>query len=469
MAKNILDQRWPWLLAASLIVVAYLSTQLEPAPEPGADPRPAGDVEDIMALRDRDDLNILFILIDTLRSDRLSAYGYARQTSPALDQLAATGLLFRRHLSQSSWTKASMASMWTGLYPARTGVTRFDQVLPEDATMPAEVLREAGFRTVGIYRNGWVAPTFGFEQGFDVYTRPAPRPTSRAALVKNPTTHGRGSDEDVVSGGLEFLRIHGHERWFLYLHLMDLHEYTYDESSALFGSDYSGIYDNSIRWTDATLALLMSHLADQGYLENTLIVVTSDHGEAFRERGLEGHGRWVYKETTEVPFIVAFPFQLESGVVVNSRTRNVDIWPTVLDLVGLSLPGDLDGQSRLPEILAAARGEAAPAKDPIALAHLDQAWGQPTKEPQPTVSVVDGSLRYVRGDNRGRALEELFDASRDRAELEDISREDPETVARLRKIADEYLESKPPWGDAPTREIGELELNQLRALGYALP
>ena len=149
---------------------------------------------------------------------------------------------------------------------------------------------------------------------------------------------------------------------------------------------------------------VMDHLASKGHLQNTLIVLSSDHGEAFRERGLEGHARWVYKETTEVPFIIAFPFQLEPGIVVRSRSRNIDIWPTLLELVGLESPDGIDGRSRVPELLAAARGVAEPSEDQIGLAHLDQHWGKPHIESLHTVSVVDGSLRYVRGSNRGRDL-----------------------------------------------------------------
>ena len=277
------------------------------------------------------------------------------------------------------------------------------------------------------------------------------------------------TDEAAVAAALEFLRVHGDERWFLYLHLMDVHEYLYDEETALFGGGYSDVYDNSIRWTDRVVGVLMSHLVEQGYTENTLVVISSDHGEAFRERGLEGHARRVYRETTEVPFILSFPFRLEPGLVFEGRTRNIDVWPTVLDLLGLGLPAELDGRSLRRQLLARARGETEAEADPSAVAHLDQNWGQRTLGPLASVAVSDGSLRYVRADDRGRAIEQLFDASADPGELDDRADELPDELVRLRGIADAYLQTSPPWGEAPTREIGELELNQLRALGYAIP
>jgi len=466
--KPLLEQRWPWLVAAGAIVLAFVSTFVEIRLPGDWDRRPLGTAEDILRLRERDDLNVLFVLIDTLRADRLGSYGYERDTSPTLDRLASSGVRFEHHLSQSSWTKSSMASLWTSLYPARTGITRYDDVIPDAARMPAEILRDAGFHTVGLYRNGWVAPTFGFDQGFDVYQHPGSTPLPPDVRVENPTLSQKGTDEGAIDAAAEFLRVDGRRRWFLYLHLMDLHEYLYDEQSALFGSSYSDTYDNSIRWTNDQIARLVEILAEGGYLENTLLVVASDHGEDFLERGFEGHGRKVYRESTEVPLIVSFPFRLDPGIVVTARTRNVDVWPTILDLLGLSAPEGIDGRSRLQDILASAKGEVSDSDSEIAIAHLDQTWGQRSRPPQPTVAVVEDTFRYVRVEQPGGAVEQLFDRRDDPRELRDRADEDPETLARLAAVADDYLAEQPTWGEPPTREIGELELNLLRALGYAI-
>ena len=193
--------RWPWLLGAlslGLLGLALLLAAFWQRAEPRWDDRPEGTLADVAALRQRDDLNVLFILIDTLRSDRLGSYGYARATSPQLDRLAAGGVRFARQLSQSSWTKCSMASLWSGLYPVRTGVTRFDEMLPEEAVMPAEILQQAGFDTVGLYRNGWVSPNFGFDQGFNVYSRPVPGPARAGLRQANPTIKRGGTDDDAI-------------------------------------------------------------------------------------------------------------------------------------------------------------------------------------------------------------------------------------------------------------------------------
>jgi membrane-anchored protein YejM (alkaline phosphatase superfamily) len=309
---------------------------------PDSEPRPRGTIEDVLAFRERADFNVLFILVDTLRYDRLSAYGYERRTSPNLDALAETGVRFAHHVSQSSWTKCSMASLWTGLYPVRTRVLRSEQVVTSEAQMPAEIFQEQAFRTAGIWRNGWIAPNFGFAQGFEIYQRPRPAPLPKGVRREHLSMRLEGSDADILRSAFTFLRAHGHERWFLYLHMMDVHQYVSSEDTAVFGTTYSDIYDNSILWVDS------------------LIVFTSDHGEAFGEHGGEGHAHNVYGEVTETPFILSFPFRLEPGIVVEARSENVDLWPTVLELAGLPPLEDPDGRSLVPEIVAAARGSLSP-------------------------------------------------------------------------------------------------------------
>jgi len=461
MWKRLLGKRWPYVVAAVLLIVVTVGQQVELR----SDARTRGTLEDVEALAARSDVNLLFILIDTLRADRLSSYGYERPTSPTLDALAASGIRFARQMSQSSWTKCSMASLWTGLYPVRTGVTRAPQALSRDAQMPAEILREAGIRTFAIWRNGWIAPSFGFAQGFEVYHSPAASPVPASVRREKPTIGVAGTDRDVVESAMEFLRAHGDERWFLYLHLMDVHQYVYDEASALFGTSYSDIYDNSIRWVDGVLAQLVRDLERRGLRDHTVIVVAADHGEAFEEHGHEGHARDVYSEVVTTPFILSLPFALEPGIVVDAPTENVDVWPTLLDLLGLPGLPDADGRSRLPEIRAAGRGEAITESGGARFAHIDQSWGRRGQRPRPMVAVSEGPYRLVRYAPSGRV--ELYDRSKDRREQHDVATEEPEVRERLATLAKGYLERSPaPWRSEPEVELDAGELERLRALGY---
>ena len=467
LAMSILTtHRWPYVVTAFLAVCFFIASTVQVS----TDPRPVGTTEDIEALSLRDDLNVVFLLVDTLRADRLGSYGYDRDTSPVMDALASTGIRFERHLAQSSWTKASMASLWTSLYPQRSGVTRFDSRISPDAVMPAEVLRDAGFQTAGIWRNGWVSGYFGFDQGFDTYYMPRGRPAPATVRRENPTLSSVGTDMDAVEAMQEFVRINQDQRFFLYVHLMDLHEYLYDEDSALFGTDYTDVYDNSIRRVNAVLEQFLRILEGAKLRGRTIVVVASDHGEAFSERGLEGHARAVFRESTEVPLILSLPFRLTGGVVVESRTRNIDLWPTLFALLGLPAPGEADGVSRLPEILKAARGEAQSIGDEPAIAHLDTTWGRAEAAPAQSVAIAKGPLRYVQVPQLGRGPQEhLFDTALDPAELENVLGERPEEAEEFRAAAERYLELTPPWAPVERLELDEMQLNQLRALGYSLP
>ena len=467
--------RRPFALLAALAALVLITAGLVRLAIDASDrdPRPRGTLEDVLALRERSDLNVLFILVDTLRSDRLGAYGYARDTSPNLDALAATGIRFADQISQSSWTKCSMASLWTGLYPTRTRVLRSYDVVSPEARMPAEIFQEAGFRTAGIWRNGWIAPNFGFSQGFEIYLSPRSqrRQGKRLVRLENPNVTLDGDDADLLYSALEFLRAHGHERWFLYLHMMDVHQYAYSEEEALFGTSYSDSYDNSIRWIDSLLGHLFNHLEERGLRERTVIVFSSDHGEAFGEHDGEGHARNVYGEVTQTPLIMGLPFQLEPGIVVEARSENVDLWPTVLDLLGLPALPDVDGRSMLPEIVAAAKGER-PLEgedDGLAFAQIDQSWGRTKERPRPLVAVNQGQWRLMfRAANP--EISELYDKWLDPREQRNIAGEVPEVTERLKEQAAGYLESPPPpWGeDTPSVEIDEMQMNQLRALGYGV-
>jgi len=432
--------------------------------------------ERLLDLRTRGDLNVVFLLIDTLRADRLGIYGYARPTSPVIDGAAASGIVFDDVVSQSSWTKTSMASLWTGTHPIHNGILRYSHVIPEEAVMPAERFRDAGYRTVGLWRNGWVESNFGFAQGFESYVRPAiGRERMRVHRETRSEDPIAGTDEDLTISATGFLEKFGAQRFFLYLHYMDVHQYVYDESAAIFGTSYSDIYDQSIRWVDRLVGVLLEELERQGLLAHTLVVIAADHGEAFLEHGREGHAQDLHGEVTHVPLILLPPFLLEPGIRVRTTVSNADVWPTLLDLVGLPpLPG-ADGRSLVPLVLAAAGShapEAARASElerPV-FAQLVRGWGRPkARDSASLVSVTDRGQRLLTAVS-GRAPTELFDRADDPGEERDLAAVKPDDVKRLRALVDQYAkDAEPPWGAKPREvELDELRLNHLRALGYVV-
>jgi len=458
-----------WMTPRALLVVVSIGlivAGLSQMVEIRTPDRPTGSWQEIDALADRDDVNLVFIMIDTLRADRLSAYGYERPTSPNFDGLAGSGILFRDVLAQSSWTKTSMASLWTATYPSTNDVTRYPHGLPEAATLPAEILSDAGFRTVGIWRNGWVAPNFGFAQGFDLYYKP--KANRRRASPDNPSAAQlSGTDEDVTEAAVEFLRRVGSDRFFLYLHLMDLHQYVYDDS-AVFGTTYSDIYDSSIHWVDRVVGALVANLQRTGLMKRTVIVVSSDHGEAFGEHGTEGHARNVYWETTQVPLLITLPFRLEEGIEVETPVENVDIWPTLLDLLGLPPLPAAEGRSLVPLIRAAARGEEPVDHSRPRFAELDQTWGVREGTPAPLFSIAKDRYRLFHKDRNPDAIE-LYDLESDPGEQENIADRDSRRVDLLLGRLETYVEApSPDWGGPNEVALDDMELGQLRALGYAV-
>ena len=463
MSKPFSMPRWVYVAIGVAMIAGYLFASIK---QREVDSRPLGTLADISSLRDRQDLNILFIVVDTLRAGRLGAYGYERDTSPALSSLARSGIRFANHYSQSSWTKSSMASLWTSLYPVRNGVLRFDDAVSPDAQMPAETLKAAGFRTAAIWRNGWVAPNFGFAQGFDSYHNPRPIPIPPSVRRENPSLESDGSDHELVLSAIEFLRTYGDQRFFLYLHLMDVHQYVYDEETAIFGTTYSDIYDSAVLRTDHHIGSIIDALEQERLRDKTLIILVADHGEAFGEHGFEGHAKDLYTEVTRIPWIVGLPFRLESPVVVESRTENVDVWPTIFDLIGMEPPRGVDGRSRVDAILGAGRGETA-TEQRTSFAQLDRSWGQPHQEPRPLVAVTDGPHRLFY-DPKEPDHVELYDLDQDPHEQKNISQQKPDVVSTLRDDARKYLDSPgPPWSSgAPKVEIDDMQLRQLRALGY---
>jgi arylsulfatase A-like enzyme len=464
MLRRLIDSPWFYFTLAGILAVVAVASQVEIR----FASRPAGDIDDVAALGERDDTSVLFILIDTLRADRVGAYGYTRPTTPWIDRLAESGLRFERVEAQSTWTKASMASLWTSLNPVRTGVTRFDHALSAEAVLPAERLRDAGFKTAGIWRNSWVANNFGFAQGFDAYYQPKPKKSPDGIRRRTPTGMKlQGTDLDATEAALEFLRSYGDRRFLLYVHYMDVHQYLFDQEAADlgFGTSLSDAYDASVRWTDRNVGMLLEELDKRDLAKKTIVVVAADHGEALREHGREGHAQTLYREVTEVPLVIGLPFRLDPPVVVKPLVGNVDIWPTLFELLGLPQPEATDGRSLVPLIAAAARGEAPNGDSPPAYSFLDRTWTQAEREPAPLVSVRDEHGRLLVGKG-SPPLVELYDHGNDPKERRDLSRTQADRVKALEPLAESFLAGKAPWGDSVAVEIDEIRRDQLLALGY---
>ena len=330
--------------------------------------------------------NVLLVSIDSLRADHLGCYGYARATSPAIDRLAAEGLLFEQHVSSSSWTLPGHASLFTSLPDSLHGAFDSDRRIPESARTLAERFHEAGYRTQGFFAGPFLHPAFGFGQGFDGYTDCASyageidaRPVAEWAedLDLQRKSHVDVTNPAVHAAWSKWFAGRGEEPFFAFVHLWDVH-YDYippPPYDTRFDPDYTGrvtgrdfftdpaingrmperdkqhvvaLYDGEIAWTDSFIAKLREDLERAGLLGDTIIAVTSDHGEELFDHGGKGHRLTLFDEVLHIPLVLRYPRGLPSGVRVRAQTASIDVGPTLLELAGLEAPADVLGTSLVP-------------------------------------------------------------------------------------------------------------------------
>ena len=318
--------------------------------------------------------NILFIVIDTLRADRVGWYLGDRRLTEFLDSVGARSTVFWNAYAQSSFTPPSMASLFTSRYPSQHGVRTGRSVLsPAERTL-AEELKEGGYVTGGFVANPVLSATLGYQQGLDTYQ-----------VLEGPDTgpHPRGSfarkarADDVNRAGLTWLgTLTGSAPVFLYLHYMEPHLpytpprnildrimrrrgkqqeesqtyarmlffepklWTHPDQEAL--CVIQDLYDAEVVSVDAALQDLFAELERRGFLWNTIVVVTADHGDEHLDHGRIGHGTTLYNEVTHVPLLLHAPGQ-RSRVDVRDVVSLIDVAPTVLQLAGLRAPDSFEG------------------------------------------------------------------------------------------------------------------------------
>ena len=412
--------------------------------------------------------NLVLIVVDTLRADFTSPYGGEPDASPELAAWAGRGVLFERVRSQSSWTKISMASLMTSLWPRSHGIVSAKDGLAENALTLAEVLHEAGYSTYGVQTNGWLHQSFGFRQGFDRYMFPI---GGREPRLGAPSLWPHA--ERVYEEAVRLLDAHDHTRpFFLYLHFMDVHEYAAPPQFRTFGTDDRGAYLAALRWVDDAVARVRKKLDATGDLDRTVIAFAADHGEAFGEHGVHGHARDVLTPVVTVPLVLRFPFRVEPPVRVATQVRNVDVAPTLLELAGVDIPVSFEGRS----LLGLLTGQTSEADRPAYAA-----LGQPLfSDASVQTALNDGVWVYARNapgaEEDGRparrlrpiapGAEFLFDRRVDPGENVNLVEREPEQAARMRALLDEHLAA----GSADVLERGvriDPEIaERLRAMGY---
>jgi arylsulfatase A-like enzyme len=414
---------------------------------------------------------IVLVSIDTLRADHLGCYGYGRETSPVLDALARQGVLFEDVTSPSPWTLPAHASLLTGLYASRHGVKSHEVYLPSSVGTLASMLSRHGFVTAAVVNSHNLGPRFGLDRGFQEFLY-----VEEAADQREPSAR-------VTDQALGWMDRYAGRKLFLFVHYYDVHsDYrSRPEYERPFVRPYAGradgttaqlmdyregkvpldvrdaphlidLYDAGIRQMDAELSRLFTALEAE---EPTLLVVTSDHGEEFFERGGVLHGRTQFQEVVRVPLLLRGP-GLPAETRVAAPVSLVDVMPTLLAAAGAPAPESLDGADLSPYWRA---GGAEPPRDRHLFGEADH-----TNVELDVTRAVRYRAHKLHYNRLTRRLA-LFDLAADPGERKDLAAEQPAVVADLRTHLDRFLRVQP---EATTPvDLTPEERERLRSLGYA--
>jgi arylsulfatase A-like enzyme len=429
-----------------------------------------------LASADRDAPNVVLIVLDTVRAKSLTPYGYSRQTSPALAQLAAQGVTFDRALATAPWTLPSHASFFTGLYPHEHGADWSKPLDGRHATL-AEVLRDKGYLTAGFAANTLnVTRTHGLARGF-IHFEDLPVSIGRLALSTSLGTliAGQGSvrhwlnyhevadrqhAETITTNCLSWLRAHQGRPFFVFVNYFDTHDpyLPPDPFATKFGPRrnpktrfwHTGVaafpvdrermspaakqaeidaYDGAIAYVDSQVDRLLTFLDAQGQRHRTLVIVTSDHGEQLGEHGLFNHGNSLYRPLTHVPLVMSLPGRLPAGVRVAAPVSLKDLPRTVMDVLGDPEGRPFAGHS-LVRSWTGAEGENG---DAVLIEATRRPFGNQQWYPLlkgNMTSVVAEGYQYIRN---GDDTEELYDFTNDTEERVNLATS-PAHAAVLEKL-----------------------------------
>ena len=430
--------------------------------------------------------NVILLSVDTLRADHLTSYGYHHDTAPFVaERFGRGGTVFETLVAAATITTPSHATMFTSLTPVTHGTVDGLKRLPKTLPTLAEWVRHEGWTTAAITENGWLSITHGFGRGFDRYVE------NRSANIMDP----EGQVDRTFAQARAWLARHRDERFFLFLHTFQVHTPYAPPAryGALFGEHggapidgdspshlrWMAEYDREIRYVDDELRRLFETIDELGLAEDTVFILTSDHGEAFLEHGELEHGSRLDEEVVRVPLLF-WGRGVAAGRRVSAPAAHLDLMPTVLDLMGLPAPPWLQGVSLEPLLVAGAEApEALSSRALYSESRGTLALG-PDRELRafhpPAYGVRLGTRKLARyRDGDGGHRYEYYDLARDPGERENLYPERAEEARDLVELLESYeargrdLRARLDGGEGADEQGVELDPRQeekLRALGY---
>lgn len=402
--------------------------------------------------------NVLIVTIDTLRADRLGCYGYGLARTPVVDRLAKEGVRCSDATTSAPITLPAHSSIMTGLYPPAHGVRdNGNYALGTEAVTLGERLSSAGYHTGAFVSAAVLARRYGLDQGFEVYDDELWAEDEPPIFMIRERTGERTATRAVA--WLDAWKQAGEaEPFFLWMHLFDPHQ-PHDTKSVELAVMLPTAYDVEVAEADLATGQVVEWLRREKLLDDTLVVVTADHGESLGEHGEPTHGIFIYDATVHVPLIFRLPGVLPADRVYAGPVRHIDIAPTVLGVVGLG--GDVGGQGMQGvDLLAALRGDSAP---PALTQYSEARLAEEGFGMAPLFGVREGGKKWI-----SAPKPELYDLKADPKETQNLY---PSAAAEPLQASLTAVEkdSSARAIDAPTREIDRETEEMLRALGYLAP
>jgi len=418
--------------------------------------------------------NIILISIDALRADHLSCYGYHRNTSPNIDQLAREGVLFKNCFSQATWTLPSHASIFLSQYVWRHKLDDKKKRMGNSNVTVAEILKDRNYTTWAFVGGGFVSAKYGFSRGFEIYED------------KIPGRPGRYEISSYINKLLSWLESIKSRKFFLFIHTCDVHG-PYNPPSPYFHlymkSHYEriktpkgiqleklntleltseeikyimAVYDGCINYVDDRLGELFEKLTHLGIDDNTIIIVTADHGEAFGEHGKLGHHGKPYIEELQVPLIMKGP-GIPRNRIYENWAQHIDIIPTILEILNIPQRKELQGRSLLPLMNNCDLEEG----------FKTYSFGQDKDKPQCPFSMSLRTKEWTYIMNQD-GPDELYDRINDPKEQDNVIEKRPMIAQKLKEELEDFIaltgEGKPRV--AEEAHIDEELKEQLKSLGY---
>lgn len=420
--------------------------------------------------------NVLVVTIDTLRTDRVSAYGYTRPTTPHIDRLLAAGARFSQARTVEPLTNPALCSLWTSLHPHQHGATRNGLRLRPDATSMARILGRRGFRTAAFVGNWTLRNEIsGLGEHFAHYNEVFTR-KRWFGLFK-----GEATAEDLTDEALtwlsEYRETGGRRPFLLWVHYVEPHApYRLQESFAprlkipvSAEVSRSDRYDTEVAFADYHVGRLLASIQGNPELAaNTLIIFAADHGESLGEHSYWGHGRNLFEPTLHIPMGITWPGKVRPGVTIDAPAVNLDVAPTVLGLAGLPVPPVFEGF----DWSSVLRGTGAPPRDRVLWFQAHKGAVLSPQEAESArrkglleIAVLSGMRKEIfRMTEHKRSV---FDLARDPRELRNLAQG---TTAPSRSLQAWLTDLRRGLADSDRLAkvtIAPEDVQALRALGYA--